>query len=291
MRSCPFWSTATGLLVSVVMAVTLVGCESNGELPPYEARVGDRYLTKQELSDALAALPVRQDSVEARQQIIEQWVSNELLYQEAQHRGLRQDPEVQRLLKENERSVLVSALISRVYEESISAPTPAEMQAYFERHKEQLRLREPFVRVRHLAARTPASAQEARRQLQEAVASDAADSVWQRIIGRYAVDESDALGFSDTYYPERRLFALQPDLASALGQLRSGQIAPVIDSDDLYHVIQLVERVPAGATPEPAWIEDELTRRLVIQSRKQMYARQVQRLRNEALSRDNLEVR
>jgi hypothetical protein len=59
----------------------------------------------------------------------------------------------------------------------------------------------------------------------------------------------------------------------------------------MFHVVQLVERIPARTIPEPAWIEDELVRRLVIQGRKQLYARQVQRLRNEALAREDLEIR
>jgi hypothetical protein len=39
-----------------------------------------------------------------------------------------------------------------------------------------------------------------------------------------------------------------------------------------------------------AWIEDELRERLIIDARKQMVARQVQRLRNEALAREDLEI-
>jgi hypothetical protein len=49
--------------------------------------------------------------------------------------------------------------------------------------------------------------------------------------------------------------------------------------------------VPAGEVPELSWIEDEVRRQVEIQSRKQMVARHVQRLRNEAQARDELEIR
>ena len=95
---------------------------------------------------------------------------------------------------------------------------------------------------------------------------------------------------ADNYYPERRLFADRPAVQQALARLRDQQIAPIIEAGAAYHVLQLVERLPTGTTPEQHWIRDELIRRLTIQARKQMYARQVQRLRNEALARNALEI-
>jgi hypothetical protein len=68
-------------------------------------------------------------------------------------------------------------------------------------------------------------------------------------------------------------------------------VTPVIETDGLAHLLQLVDRVPAGAIPELAWIEDQVRRQLTIDARKQMYERQVQRLRTEALSRDALVIR
>ena len=46
-----------------------------------------------------------------------------------------------------------------------------------------------------------------------------------------------------------------------------------------------------GSIPELTWIEEQVRRQLTIDARKQMYERQVQRLRTEALSRDALVIR
>lgn len=266
------------------------GCTNEASDPEYIARVGENYLMHADVRRALANLPVPQDSTDARQQIIEQWVTNELLFQEASRRGLRSDPEVQRLLEDSERSVLVNALIARMYEENEATPSTADMQAYYEAHKEQLRLRENFVHVRYLEASTEAEASEARAALLGAEAS-VRDSVWSQMISRFAVDPSSAAELSSDYYPERRLFAMQAPLHDALAALDVGQTAPVISSDSTFHVLQLVDRLPPGTIPQMSWIEDELVRRLTIQGRKQLYSRQVQRLRNEALAREDLEVK
>ena len=255
------------------------------------ARVGDQYLTREEVDALLEAVPAGQDSAAVQEQFVRQWTTQALLYWEAERRGLGNNPDVQRRLRENERSVLVSALLDELYREASEPAEPAAIQSYFEQHQEQLRLREPFVRVRYLAAASADEAGEARQQIQQA-APATADSLWQALVRRFATDAEAALALSGTHYPEQRLFARQPALQEALSGLEPGEAAPVLaQGDSLFYVLQLVDRVPAGTVPELAWVEGELQQHLAIETRKQMLERQVQRLRNEALAREELEIR
>jgi hypothetical protein len=266
------------------------GCTSAPEPPEYVVRVYDQVLTRDELLTALQSLPPGLDSTESRRQIVEQWVANALLYQEAKRRGLRSDPQVLRLLRDSEQSVLVTALLGQFYDEAEDQPSRAELQAYFDRHREALRLREPFVRIRYLACASADSATLARQMMQRATIGTA-DSVWAEVVERFAVDPEGSISLASTFWPESRLFLTEPVVRGALGQLRDGQLARVILADTTAHLLQLVERVPAGALPEISWVEDELRRRVLMQSRKQMHARQVQQLRNEALAREELDMR
>ena len=277
-------------LAFFLLVLGLGGCAEEKQPTDFVARVGSSYLLQEDLDRVLAALPAAQDSADAREQIVERWITNELLYQEAQRRDLRSDENVKRLLVESERSVLVNALLTAIYEENPVTPTPAELQAYFEQNREQLRTRETFVRIRYLDAATRAEAEEARRALQRTPAAER-DSIWIRIIERFASSPQTAEAISANYYPESRLFAERPVLRNAIGRLLDEQTAPIIEDDSLFHVIQLVERVPPRTIPRPEWVEEELVRRLAIQARKQLYSRQVQRLRNEALAREDLVVR
>lgn len=277
-------------LAAVFAAALLLGCNGADAPATYAARVGDAYLTDAELAAALQTLPVRQDTSEARRQLIEQWVTNELLYQEALRRDLLEAPEVQRRLAESQRAVLVEALVSGLYAEQEGSVGAAEVRAYFDRHRERLRLREPFVRVRYLATAHPDSAQRALDALGRLGDTDA-DAGWDRLVDRYAEDPDGARALAATYYPESRLFADRPALREALGGLTPGQAAPLTQHDSLYHVLQLADRVPAGTLPELPWIEAEVRRLLAIEARKQMFERQVERLRAEALARDALTIR
>ena len=257
----------------------------------YVARVGPSTLGEAELAASLENLPDRLDSAEARQQFIEQWITTELLYQEALRSDLRSDPNVQQRLLESERSVLVDAWISRLYEQEPPVIMTGEIRSYFERYRERLRLREPFVRVYYLTTTSEADASEAYQLIQSASFQAVADSLWPEVARQYGDDIEGAISLASNFFPESRLFTDRPMLREQVMRLQPSQTAPLIEDEGIWHVLQVAARVPAGTLPELAWIETEIHRRLALDARKQMYERQVQRLRTEALSRNTLEVR
>lgn len=278
-------------IVSVFLLLATGGCGNDPVNPDFVARVGDQYLFESTLQELIDSSPIVQDTVEMRRQIIDRWVSDAVLLEEARRRSLHRNQEVQQLLKENERSVLISALLSDLYEETESAPSDVELMTYYERNKESLLLREPFVRVFYLSSTTRDSAESARALLESAQQSTDPEASWLEITEKFSTDKSGSRILSDHFLPESRLFTHSSDLSRALAALRDGQITPVLKSDSLFHVIQLVERVPAGSIPRFEWVKEDLADRLSVQARKQMYAQQVQRLRNEALAREELEFR
>ncbi|MEM1042874.1 MAG: peptidyl-prolyl cis-trans isomerase [Bacteroidota bacterium] len=277
----------------LLLALGLAACGDPAPPVPedYVARVGGEVLTAGDLERALDVAPVGLDSVTARRQVIEQWVTAELMAREAEARGLREQPDVQRQLEENERAVLAAALLGSLYEEDATDPSQANLDTYFERNRERLRLREPFVRVRFIETATRGEAQDARRAMQQAMLSASPDSLWEAAARTFALDTTASLTLGRTYVPESRLLADQASAWQAIRQLSPGQISAVLETDTTFHVLQLIARAAAGSEPELAWIEDEVRQQVTLGVRKQMVARQVQRLRNEALSRGHLEIR
>jgi parvulin-like peptidyl-prolyl isomerase len=273
-------------LTSVLLGIVLSGCESQTPPSSYIARVGDHYLQKDDLNRMLNGMGPVPDSTQAREQVIGQWVENTLLLREAERLNLAEDPEVKRRLQEQRQNALVTALKNRIYKDIDQAPTEQEVRTYFERHRKQLTLREPYVRVRHLSTADKDSAQAARRELFGTREAET-DSVWARLTREYAKHPLRARQTADQYVPESRLFAQQPYLRDELSALREGEVAPVIQDNNRFHVLQLVQRADEGSVPKLEWVEGEIRRRLRIRHRKQMYAREVQRLRNRAKA-DNL---
>lgn len=278
-------------LVAVLGVCWIVGCGAPERSENYVARVGTATLSHDEVDAVLADMGPVLDTTSARTQVIDQWVTSELLHQEALRLDLSGEPAVRRRLEESQRAVLVDALIARLYEESVPPPTAQEQQAYYDRNRERLRLREPFVRVRYLETASADSAATARRLLQRAQQTGQADSVWAALTDRFALDPDGARSLALTYVPSSRLFADRPEVAQTMRRLRPGELSAVLPVDSVFAVLHLAGRAPAGSIPEQAWIRDEIQRQLLIDARKQLYARHVQRLRTQAQARGAVEVR
>ena len=281
----------TLLITSFLLCVIFVAaCKPEATDVEYIARVGDRLLTKDDLGPMFELFPIGLDSSEALEQIAEEWVKNELIAQEAMRRGLRNDDEVQRLLEENERSVLVSTFVSRLFRDETLDPTEEEIEAYYAQNADQLALREDYIRVRYLGNTDASLAEEARLLLRDATAAGKADSLWPSLIEQFAMDKDASVMLSSQFYPRSVLFP-SAQLRDMVTRLNLNQISPVVEEGGNYHFVQVAERRSAGQIPELSWIEDDLKQRLTIEARKQMLARQVQRLRTEALAREDLEIK
>jgi hypothetical protein len=280
------------LLFLFTTIAVLTGCDRSEAPRAYIARVGDAYLMQQEIEAALTTTPPYQDSLSAYEQYISRWVTDQLLVQEARRRNLARDPDVVRRLEENEKSVLISKLLDQVYELAPEPPA-SDVRAYYEHNGDRLRLREPYLRVRYFGASDSTTAARVRSEMQSATRNpDAnADSLWNDLVRRWADDPETCMSVSANYFPLSQIFSTRPVLRSTVMSLRPGAYSQIIFENQMYHLVQFVERVPEGTSPELTWIEPEIRQRLLIQSRKQMYADQVERLRNEALAREALEIR
>jgi hypothetical protein len=275
--------------VVVIGLAALAGCAQEEAPESYVARVGPAYLSQERLSDALTLLPPGADSAEARAQVIEEWVTNQVLVQEATRRGLRDDPYVRRVLEENEQSVLIAALVDELLAEPNAVPQSA-LRAYYDANSERMRLREPYVRVRYLETTSEEAARQARSEAQRAVRASEADSLWPVIARRFARDAEASIALAKQFVPLSQLLPATPQVAERVQVMRPGEIAPPIEADSAFHVVQLVRLAPEGSVPEYEWVEAEVRQRVAVEQRKQRVARQVQRLRNEAQARGALNI-
>ena len=278
----------------VLLALALSACGDDEAPRPndgHAAQVGDEVLSETEVSEALAVLPAGLDSTTARRQVIEQWVKSRLLAQEARRQGLLEEDDVRRQLEDNERAVLAAALIDRFFEANPVEPSDDEIEAYFEANRDQLILREPYVRLRLLSLDERQRATAARASLVRANTSAFPDSLWALTVQEYAADPAGTRAFASTYLPQSRLVGLDAAIAEQIRLLNPNEIGPVVESNGRFHVVQLLDRVAAGTAPELPWVREELRQRLAIEQRNDMLIRQVEQLQNEAQAEGRLIVR
>lgn len=276
------------LVGSLVLLAIGAGCQTEKAPSSYVARVDSHYLTQDDLDRMLAGMGRARDSTAARQQVIDQWVTRTLLYREAERRNLQAVDSVQRELEQQRRSVLVSALQTQLYNETDLTPSPSEVRTYFEGHREQLRLREPYVRLRYLSTPQRPAAQTVRQALRTLPPDSL--STWRRLVRTHAADTMQAYQLSGRFFAESRFTQQRPFLGEVLGRLEEGDTAPVIEANGRYHVLRLDRRIPEGSVPKLEWVEPQIRRRLRIRARKQMYAHEVERLRSKAEASGTIET-
>lgn len=278
-------------LLGLALAIALAACTDDA--PPTAsspektiARVGESVLTEEDIAEALGTLSVL-DSATARRQIVEQWIQRELIVQEARRQGLDEDDEVRERLRDSERAVLEAAFIDRFFETTPAEPSDDVIAAYYEANQDRLALREPYLRVHHLRTNDRSAAETARDSLATAADPSAAFTV---LAQRLADDPDGALALAKSYVPQSDLMTLGDSLMQRLRQLSPGGAPTVVESGGHWHLIQLVDRMPAGATPTLSMVRADLRDRLAVDQRTDMEARLLQQLRSEARARGHLEI-
>ncbi|MEM1127365.1 MAG: peptidyl-prolyl cis-trans isomerase [Bacteroidota bacterium] len=286
-------SVPFGLWMLVLLWWAGPGCVSESADVPYVARVGEAELTQEDLQASMIEAAIAIDTSLMREQIIERWVENELLVQEARRRGLHQLPEVRRRMEENERSLLISALLDSLYVREADPPSPADLGVYFQSNRDRFRLVEPYLNIFYVTTATAEQAAEAQRALQQlsSVADSARVDSFLDLSRRLGREPDLAARLATAHLPASRFFPVHPALRTALLETAVGATSEVIEERSAFHVLRMENRAPAGALPELDWIEADLRERLDIEERKQIYRRSVQGLRAAAEARNRLEIR
>ncbi len=278
------------LRACVLLLVATAACQQLDPPDDFVARVGDAYLLQADIDARLAGLAIGPDTSNARQLIIDQWITDELLYQEALRLRLSARENIQYRLNESTRAVLIEALISEYQDQDTNEVPQTEMVDYYERNKEYLRLLEPFVHIRYLVNPSLDSLRLARSILLQ-TPDENADSVFTVLIDRFDISPPDQHALNQNYFPEAKLFNSQPEVRALLQSTIEGAQPRIIGVDDEYHFLQVIDRVPAGSIPELHWVSDIVQQQLIIHIRKQNYARSVQALRAQAESGEDIEIR
>ncbi len=275
------------LLVGLLFGTFASGCTDTTVREDVVARVGDRILTKSQLDDLWTERTVRSDSTTVARAIVQQWIVSELLYQEALRRQLQADSLVLQQIEDNRRSLLIARLLEELYSEEISAPDPSALETWYQQHSASLVLREAYVRIWYLPVDSASWTDDIVGQLER---TDT-DSAFARLVETHSALKEQSIYFASGMLPMSLIFSQNAVIRERVSQTGEGGIVPPYRDAGLIHVMKVIERAPAGTVPDLDMILPEIEQRILIESRKQLFARQVQRLRTAAEARDDLFVK
>lgn len=142
-----------GKIVSCILFATVAfGCSPKQESvetgEAVFATVNDSRLTESGLRELVPSDFYDKLTPDHKKEIVNEWVNNELLYQEALRRKLDQDPAILKIIENTRRTLLINELIERTSAE-LKAPGDDELRKYYESHKQYFVIQDKEYRIRY----------------------------------------------------------------------------------------------------------------------------------------------
>ena len=268
-RHAKFFSIAVPLL-GILMAD---GCQRNGG-GTYVAKVGNSTLSKTDIEHMRTQSG---DSVLDSRRFIDEWVITELLYQEAERRGVADDDDVRRQAEQARRHFAVAALLQREIYDDTSGVNQDSLEAYYLLNKTDYTLHEDAVNLSYAAFTDREAANTFRTKLLRHVPWDQALATFQ----------NDSTGHGPLFQSADRQYftrgrSYPPEIWKLALTIPRGEVSFVLKVDKSFYVLITNSIMRQGTIPELKYVQNDVRDRLLIDHRRARYERLISSLRARA---------
>ncbi len=236
------------LLLAVLLFVSYFGCEKNGTEGTVIARVNKTSFTLEELTDQIP--PFMTIPPDRKKDFVDEWISTEVVYQEAMKKGLNKDEKVKRQMDLLVKQYLANELLQKRLEGEGDI-SDFEVKEYFQGHERDFNSQ---IKIAHVLLMTEAEAKKIYDKLK-------AGEDFITLARTFSLDSVTApnggLIIDPTgkprYFTFGEMFDTPEFEQAAFGIDRIGGYSEVVSTDFGFHIIKLVDRKP---TREKIKLED-----------------------------------
>jgi len=256
------------LLVLSVASITGCAKKSTGEVV---ATVNGKDITMSMVDDKIENLPSHYQAFAAqhKKEVVDEMITEELLYIEAKKRKLQNDSEVKALMDEAIRKVLISKVIEDEAKKSVPV-SDDDVKTYFEQNKERYLVPE-MVRASHILTSTEEEAKKAQDELNAGVD-------FTEVAKKYSKDLTKDRGGDLGYFKKGQMI---PEFEKTAFSLEINQISDIIKSRFGYHIIKLSDRKPATYR-EFSEVKDNIRNLLTRNNQRKAFDEFANNLKNKA---------
>lgn len=256
------------IVLSACMLLTVSGCGEPRDKRIILAVVGDKKITISDFNERIANLPARFKEVvkKKKKEYLEELINDTLLYQEAIRRNLFKDKDVQKVIEEAEKKILIARLLKDEVDSAITI-SESDITKFYEENKNKYMTPE-IMRVSHILV----SSQEEAAKILEKLSEGAE---FEDLARAKSVDPTAQQGGDIGYFPKGQLM---PEFENACNQLDINEISGVVKTTLGYHIIKLTDR----KNPKPRQIEkvtDDISARLRMVKRQKIFNELLSKLR------------
>ena len=259
-------------ILSLSFLLYWTGCQDQKDGSPVVAKVGDGVLTLKEINGRIPKYLEDSLSVKQKRTLVEQWVEEELLYQEALHRGIHRQREIQELIERSRRDLLIAELLDREIDDQELNISEEMIRGYYERHKGAFLRDKTEIRARHILVEDRKKANRIRRRIQSG-------EHFEEIAKEESLDSSSALDGGDLGYFSEDM--VDPELWSACLNLKIEAISKPMKTPIGYHIIEVLDKKEEGTLRELDRVRSEIIQGIVTEQRRNKLELLVNRLRRK----------
>lgn len=233
------------------------GCSADNHSDKQAAKVNDKVLTHQQL-DSLTSQDSNKKFLE---EIKREWVEQEVLYKEAVNKGITDRKEFNRLMQQSKEQLAAALLLKDYFDENEIIYTESELRIFYENNKKDFRINEQSFATNLIQFNEEENA--------IAFRQNVFNSNWNNALIGLSDEDSVIISIQNKLLNEFD-FPFKKYLRIAK-TLEPGEISIVLEDNDNYSVLQLLEVVERNEVPAYNHIKGKVKELYLASKKKQLY--------------------
>ncbi len=259
------------LLICLTLVIT--GCFDFGEKDdsPVIAKVNDHELTLNAFKKQIPAQYLQSLGKMEKQEFIEQWVRQELMYQHARDQKLQKTPSIKFRLMQFERQLLADEVLQRHLADA--KVTDAEALNYYQNNEEEFVREETEVKVSHIVVSDKNTAKDIRKKLVNG-------EDFATLAAEFSEDATGEMGGDLGFFSESDI---ADDLTTAAFELDIGGISRLIQTAFGFHLITVTEKFENGSLRDFEQVKADIINQVILQKQKELTESLLKKLEQNAV--------
>lgn len=262
------------LLVIVFVVLLAAGCTSKKDAAdPVLAKAGKTEITKEDFIKEFSRVPEwakgNFQTDEGKKQFLEELIKRELIYQDAEKKGLNRDKKFNDEVEEFKKMTLVKSVLEKEIEEKAKLD-PKEVREFYDKRHDEFRIGSE-VRASHILVD---SEENAKNILQRIQRGESFSSLAEKV----SKDEGSAKNGGDLGFFGRG--RMMPEFERVAFSLKTGEVSNPVRTRFGYHIIKVTDRKEGrlGGFEE---VKDAIAQRLTREKQKDLFDSYVEKLKKE----------
>ena len=255
--------------------LVIASCSEEQKKVDFIARVNDSYLTGEEfasLADTSNLSPSQKD------QLIKNWIYQEILFQEASKEGITKDKDYQSIIKKSSYELAVTMLIEKFESSEDVSYSDDDLLKYYESNKNYFRLNFDSYLINKVAFNYEDKAIKFRRF--------ALDNDWKKALDVFISDSGLIANTSSVFVEEDNIYPVQ--LSRIIKDFYPNEISIVIaEKLGYYSVVQMLNKFNKHSIPPFEVIKSKVRKRFIAEKKKLL----VEEYIKDLYSQNEIEIR